>query len=543
MLVPRSYSYSSTRRGEQQRGDLEKKALAVDTQHAGRLPSGFRRGFGWRPESFHRNALDQAPGQDTACHAGSNIRDFQTWSGGPNEDVQDTKSGIHVVATSRSSPMPVPQGNRSRDRTPEPLSSSSPTSRTSRRRQSSTKHDPNAMPASVAALLAMTSIPRPKGPKTASAGQRQRGTAIPRRMSTQQLMEYWKEEEDASESGSFETGSSLDILLSPPDHEDMFPRSPSFGSLEEFSAESMPSLSVDERSVLSWSRPLTPQGSMRRATRDKTFSLPKSCESISDHPLSLESSICEEQPEDEASSTSSTTPDVTDESVHRPSSASRRPSTFKSNLTASLSALRSSLRSLSNFASTPYAVPEDHLSRGLFSDAQRIRSEMRPRPLKGIPTPELRRYLNPSTFHYSPSGEFHLHGSHIDHVDYGNMVLTPGDADSLSDGSIIALQDRLPALPLSDGEGMATAGASSATEAGRAMQDVDHQHRREIRENSEFLRICVLETNMRRAGKIEGPGRARVWLPARRVCDDEGARVGDPMSRRRVPQRWIGIVA
>jgi hypothetical protein len=86
---------------------------------------------------------------------------------------------------------------------------------------------------------------------------------------------------------------------------------------------------------------------------------------------------------------------------------------------------------------------------------------------------------------------------------------------------------------------------------------------REPRENSDFLRVVVLEMNMRRVGKLDGKaaGRARVWLPPRRMSvmvemvggtaaagppvrglaavSASGAREGEG----RVPERWIGIVA
>ena len=41
------------------------------------------------------------------------------------------------------------------------------------------------------------------------------------------------------------------------------------------------------------------------------------------------------------------------------------------------------------------------------------------------------------------------------------------------------------------------------------------QRPREPRENSDFLRVVVMEMNMRRAGKLDGEGRARLWLGPR----------------------------
>ena len=62
---------------------------------------------------------------------------------------------------------------------------------------------------------------------------------------------------------------------------------------------------------------------------------------------------------------------------------------------------------------------------------------------------------------------------------------------------------------------------------------------REPRENSDFLRVIVLEMNMRRTGKLDAKagGRARVWLPPRtHSAPVEG-------SSGKVPIRWAGVSA
>ena len=64
---------------------------------------------------------------------------------------------------------------------------------------------------------------------------------------------------------------------------------------------------------------------------------------------------------------------------------------------------------------------------------------------------------------------------------------------------------------------------------------------REPRENSDFLRVIVLEMNMRKAGKLgEEGGRARIWLPARRG-EGGGGGGGDREGGRVVPRRWVGV--
>jgi len=76
------------------------------------------------------------------------------------------------------------------------------------------------------------------------------------------------------------------------------------------------------------------------------------------------------------------------------------------------------------------------------------------------------------------------------------------------------------------------------------------RQQREPRENSDFLRVIVLEMNMRRVGKLDGKaaGRARVWLPPRkevataaRVVEvQSGAGKGDEVVVA-VPARWVGV--
>lgn len=82
---------------------------------------------------------------------------------------------------------------------------------------------------------------------------------------------------------------------------------------------------------------------------------------------------------------------------------------------------------------------------------------------------------------------------------------------------------------------------------------------REPRENSNFLRVVVLEMNMRREGKLES-GRARIWLPPRQqqqyslssrssfaspyfFSEDEADEERFEQGEEKVPRRWRGISA
>lgn len=79
---------------------------------------------------------------------------------------------------------------------------------------------------------------------------------------------------------------------------------------------------------------------------------------------------------------------------------------------------------------------------------------------------------------------------------------------------------------------------ASALLAGSGMEGKGVRQR-EPRENSDFLRVIVLEMNMRRTGKLDAKagGRARVWLPPRRHSGNP--EVG--AERGRVPVRWVGV--
>lgn len=62
---------------------------------------------------------------------------------------------------------------------------------------------------------------------------------------------------------------------------------------------------------------------------------------------------------------------------------------------------------------------------------------------------------------------------------------------------------------------------------------------REPRENSDFLRVIVLEMNMRKGGKLSdvAPGRARLWLPARQATTQNEDVSND------TPRRWVSLSA
>jgi len=81
------------------------------------------------------------------------------------------------------------------------------------------------------------------------------------------------------------------------------------------------------------------------------------------------------------------------------------------------------------------------------------------------------------------------------------------------------------------------------TEAGRAQSEPPDVRQREPRENSNFLRVIVLEMNMRRVGKLDSKavGKARIWLPPRKLGASKAPSVQGPTSR--VPDRWVAVLA
>jgi hypothetical protein len=69
---------------------------------------------------------------------------------------------------------------------------------------------------------------------------------------------------------------------------------------------------------------------------------------------------------------------------------------------------------------------------------------------------------------------------------------------------------------------------------------------REPRENSDFLRMVVLEMNMRRRGKLREdiPTRARIWLPPRKNNPHRlTGEYEDGEDNDTVPSRWVGVSA
>ncbi|KAF2276413.1 uncharacterized protein EI97DRAFT_355370, partial [Westerdykella ornata] len=377
-------------------------------------------------------------------------------------------------------------------------------------------HKADAIPPTVAALLALTEIPRMPSRTRKGANSKDK------KISMDELIQEWNKE-DAELSPSL-GGSPLDLLLGRVDEsEDEFgslqsmrqergswtPRSMSSDSLNTMP----PSLVHDSPSFASvWDVPSTPESCGRPERRGKTVQSPPKEDCILDHPLLH---FSEDECEDLAAI------DTTEVVVTSPSPSTGRFQSFKSNLTASFQAMKSAAKSFSNFTA-PSVPPDDLLTRSLLSP--RFTSEMRPKHMQGLPSPALRRYLNPQPAAISyQEMSMRLHSA---------LKL---DADTDIKAPMIQMQtyDRRGRSPSRKRKN------DPFSEAGRALSPAPAVRQREPRENSDFLRVIVMEMNMRRAGKLDpkAVGKARIWLPPRKSTPSAATPVSQ--SGNGVPDRWV----
>lgn len=342
---------------------------------------------------------------------------------------------------------------------------------------------------------------------------------------------------------SVSSNTTLELLLSPPavGRFDMMVGSERSGGLysrsRTTSSDSMPSLEFEVGSFSSCEAPSAPEvDSYRTSPSDRKLASPAE-EIADDHPLSANNSDTED--EDVPLTPSPTSPALSP----RP----RRKFRFKSNLTASINALRSAARSFSNFAAAS-VPPENYISSGLLGPP--FPSEMRPNLVAGTPTPQLRRYLNPVQHNRLSPQELHFHDAHVDHTD---LMAAVSITRQVFNG---AIPPTAHIIPMQTYTSLSHAGAEDP--ALRSFKTPARtQRHREPRENPEFLRICVLEMAMRRAGKLESlsstsagtsRGRKAFWLPPRMTDrDEEGEEervaLEDEIMGRRVTMTAEGYVA
>ncbi|KAI4230131.1 MAG: hypothetical protein L6R36_000244 [Xanthoria steineri] len=305
-------------------------------------------------------------------------------------------------------------------------------------------------------------------------------------------------------------------------------------SFRSLSSESMPSLETDCESAYASSSPSTPgfptRGSASREMRSKSISSSVTEACHSDHPLLL----VEQHSEHEDVSALSTEGFETDEKQFRRSSRL----SLKSNLTASLRRLKSAARNMTTLGA-PATSQDDVQTQAAVSATSQFADERRPLPWAEPPDPALRRYLNPITVSpaelYSHRGpEERRRGPRSCTASIQLQTYQPGARKSENATAppvfVVASSPQHKGSP---------AGDDSLTTASTP------QRHREPRENSDFLRVIVLEMNMRKVGKLSdvAPGRARLWLPARRspASAASGEGDGEDPAGGEIPRRWTSL--
>ncbi|KAL8859986.1 MAG: hypothetical protein Q9178_003535 [Gyalolechia marmorata] len=380
-------------------------------------------------------------------------------------------------------------------------------------------HDSQALSPSVAAFFAIKSLRDSKGRTGARISPRSRPDCI-----EDGRVEAIDIDTNKTASSAF-SPRSWRVLLSPPQEMEDEGSNPEseitmdepLASLRSLSSESMPSLETDTESAYASSSPSTPGFATRRSVslekRSKSISssVPEDCHS--DHPLLIK------HPEHENVSEIRPGDFETNETTILPPNGL----SLRSNLTASFRRLKYAARNITTIGA-PVTSRDDVQAQATLSGTSRFADERRPLPSVEPPDPALRRYLNPITI--SPA-ELYRHRDREE-----------GRASRSGCTASIQMQSYRPGARKSE---KATAppvfivASPHRTPVDELAVSATSQRHREPRENSDFLRVIVLEMNMRKVGKLSdiSPGRARLWLPARR----------SPMlhedTSSETPRRWI----
>ncbi|KAI9887821.1 MAG: hypothetical protein M1823_000343 [Watsoniomyces obsoletus] len=460
-------------------------------------------------------------------------------------------------------------------------------------------HRPDAIPPAVAALLAVTSIPLPKPKKKGGStiSMRRSGATVNGRRKTMRTV--LDEKDDDAHDDDDLSRSPLEILLSPAEEleeeeDDLFSQTteetsspippPLVGSR---SFDSAPSLEVDNGSQTSVGSPPSPDSvdEQRASTsasasprKERPVSSPPAEDCLLDHPLLSKHAIRSDPssffPTYQAPHTSGGSQPSR---PRRPAPVSR-PSSFRSNITASLRVLRSAAKSFSSFTAGPPTIQaDDFLTRSILSISPQFTDDRWPTAwVEDTPTPAaLRRYFNPPP---ATSAGRQAESPLIDHrartyhdgrpwtgaiqlQTYRTSTATPPASGSKSIPGCSSTKDRKPTNRSHHPSSTPSSLLSPAAIQGPVARN------REPRENSDFLRVIVLEMNMRREGKLSdsSPGKARFVLPPRQKGSSStgtgvegvndglvsssleygpsrsGVRTGGGATFE-VPRRWVGVV-
>ncbi|KAK2799751.1 hypothetical protein FQN51_006677 [Onygenales sp. PD_10] len=388
------------------------------------------------------------------------------------------------------------------------------------------------LPPHVSNLLENTTIPLPR---TWSSRKRRRFPEANNVEDFSSLLFEGIKDKEGDSASCTSRKTSLDILLSPPNEleDDLFTAgSETPASIRSLSLDSVPSLDNDDDVFTPFSGPVTPVLSTHRTPsvrKQRVFSLSEACPE--DHPLLASSPLCQDPilPDESPSKISA-------DSLSSFRSFPKFGATVKSNLTASLRAIKSAAQSVSNFTA-PSVRSEDFLTRSFFSFSPELTDDKHPRPMKNTPSPALRRYLNPFT---ASATDIFIYNESPRGTPTQPARCTTSIQMETYDSSTLKRMHR---------------NHTYEDEADDEAEDDDDDipssityRQREPRENSDFLRIVVLEMNMRRNGKLRSdmPGRAKVLLPPRTsgpycINIDSSEVVTDSSAECRTPRRWIPV--
>lgn len=385
-------------------------------------------------------------------------------------------------------------------------------------------HSPDDIPPSVAALLAITAIPLPRSSNNSlrkSSGARQRLT----------VDSILKDTSISEKELSMSLGKGpLDYLLGPPDEDDDDTTSSETGaesvmSTRTLSSEIMPSLDGSVSSTPSYVSLPSPASRGRKSLptrRMQPVSSPPG-ESVFGDPLS----VCDIDM-DSLDFRVFQSPQESDgkKANFQATESPKRKSAFKSNLTASLKALRFAARSFSSLT-TPMVTPDDFLTRSIISIDPRVpfTDERMPPRLEDTPTPALRRYLNPTT---NAPIEAHVPSSLTQ-----TMSATPCTASIQMETYKISRSGQSSSPSVISRRTQTTPEDAFADVAAGPLA-----RQRDMRENSDFIRVAVLEMAMRKKGKLDDqkPGRARWALPPRKPSTKPYE-----IGQNGIPVRWVAV--
>ncbi|KAI0180326.1 hypothetical protein GGR52DRAFT_238704 [Hypoxylon sp. FL1284] len=401
-------------------------------------------------------------------------------------------------------------------------------------------HSPDAIPPSVAALLAVTSIPPPSRRRRSSQKTRSRDSSRDSRITVDSIVRRSQvSEKELSQELSEEFGrdlsdislssydrSPMDMLLSPPEELDELDQDgasvnsdsafTSTLSTRAASFDSIPSLgdSLGTSFVTSIDSPVSPRGRKIRVPRRSLEPVSSPPGQHLDHPLSTKNNVEVEQLDFRVFEAKSSTAGQKQTTGLTPLK-----SVFKSNLTASLRALRSAARTLSSFTATSIP-PDDFLTRSILTIDPRVpfTDERMPPILEEEPSEAMRRYLNPTSSARPESRARSPVRSYTASIQMQTYKV------QRSKGSPAA------GRPASQAGGSAKSPPAYVSPPG--------PRQREMRENSDFIRIAVLEHLMRKRGKLDDQreGRAR-WLLPPRKSSSRPYEIGTDG----IPARWASV--